>query len=151
MHITDKLNDLIALDLDAVHAYEAAIKRLEAVDLRTQLRQFQMDHERHIHELSAVVMRLGGKPRTKPDVKGFFIQGFTAMNAMMGDAGALRAMKGNEELTTKTYRNALDNVVWPDDIRALIVRNYEDEQRHLQFVLEALKLRREFDEARPHT
>src|ERR1041385_2462108 len=146
MERIDKLNDLIALDLDAVNAYESAIKRIKAVDVARQLRQFQLDHERHVTDLTACVLKLGGKARTKPDVKGFFIQGFTAVTSMMGDEAALRAMRGNEQVTTRTYARALESV-WPDDVRALIERNLADERRHLAFIEEALGLRKAHDDA----
>ncbi len=137
-NVTDRLNDLIALDIDAVEAYESAIQRMTIEGLRERLREFQSDHERHILELSAVVSRMGGTPRSKPDVKGFFIKGFTAATSMMGDRAALNAMKGNEKLTTSTYRKALQET-WPEDVRDLIRRNYGDEERHLAFIESTLE------------
>ncbi|HSP78238.1 MAG TPA: DUF2383 domain-containing protein, partial [Myxococcaceae bacterium] len=53
--MVEKLNDLIALDYDAVGAYEAAINRMDVEFLRMRLREFQQDHERHIRELSQAV------------------------------------------------------------------------------------------------
>lgn len=129
----DRLNDLIALDYDAVGAYEAAINRIDVAFVKDRLLEFQRDHERHIRELSDVVNRLGGKPRSRPDVKGFILKGFTAATSAMGNEAALQAMRGNEKLTNRTYKNALDEV-WPDDIRTLLQRNYTDEQRHLAYI-----------------
>jgi uncharacterized protein (TIGR02284 family) len=147
--LIDKLNDLIALDYDAARAYESAIQRMNAVNLIRQLRTFQVDHERHIQELGGVVKALGGKPRAGPDIKGFLIQGFTAITSEMGDEAALKAMRGNEKLATKTYGDALAET-WPEDIRQLIERNHADEQRHLAFIEESLRLRSwEQDTAHP--
>jgi uncharacterized protein (TIGR02284 family) len=136
----ERLNDLIALDHDAVGAYEAAIDRMDVDFLRTRLREFQEDHRRHIRDLSQAVQQLGGKPREKPDVKGFILKGFTAVTSMMGTEAALQAMRGNENLTNRTYKNAL-NEEWSDDIRMIIERNYRDEQRHLAFIEDALRNR----------
>ncbi len=135
-----RLNDLIALDIDAVNAYEEAIKRVHVPVIQEKLRLFQGDHQRHIKDLTAVVDRFGGKPRAKPDVKGFFLKGFTAVTSMMGDEAALRAMHGNEKLTNKTYKDAL-SFDWPADVKEIIDRNYGDEQRHLAFVQESLRSR----------
>jgi uncharacterized protein (TIGR02284 family) len=134
------LNDLLALDLDAVEAYESAITRIDAVFLREKLREFQQDHQRHIRDLTECVMRFGGKPRHRPDVKGFFIKGFTAVTSMTGDEGALNAMKGNEQLTTRTYKRALADS-WPADVRELIEKNYADEVRHLAWIEQTLRTR----------
>ncbi|HEX5753114.1 MAG TPA: ferritin-like domain-containing protein [Archangium sp.] len=136
----ERLNDLIALDYDAVGAYEAAINRIDVESLRMSLRGFQADHERHIQDLSRVVTQLGGTPRTKPDAKGFILKGFTAVTSMMGNEAALQAMRGNELLTNRTYRAALE-MEWSGETRAIIERNYSDEQRHLAFIESALRNR----------
>lgn len=39
--VVENLNDLIALDLDAVQAYASAIQRIDAVGIAERLRQFQ--------------------------------------------------------------------------------------------------------------
>jgi uncharacterized protein (TIGR02284 family) len=134
----ERLNDLIALDYDAVGAYQAAIDRIDVETLRISLKAFQQDHERHIRDLSKVVTTLGGTPRTKPDTKGFILKGFTAVTSMMGNEAALQAMRGNETLTNRSYRAALDED-WSDEARKIIERNYADEQRHLKFIQEALR------------
>ncbi len=136
----ERLNDLIALDYDAVGAYEAAITRIDVESLRMSLREFQNDHRRHIQDLSRVVQSLGGTPRAKPDVKGFVLKGFTAITSMMGNEAAIKAMQGNEKLTNRTYEQALKEG-WSDDVRSVIERNFRDEQRHLAFIEEALRLR----------
>lgn len=136
----NRINDLIALDYDAVEAYEAAIERIHVETLRMRLREFQTDHRRHIQDLSAVVTRIGGQPREKPDVKGFVLKGFTAITSMMGTEAALKAMQGNERYTNHTYRKAMDQQ-WPDDVRGIIERNFSDEQRHLAFIEDSLRTR----------
>lgn len=135
-----KLNELIALDIDATNAYEAAINRMTAPQLKQQLLEFKGDHERHTQELTAAVVKFGGEPRTRPDVKGFFLKGFTAITSMMGDEAALQAMRGNETLTNKKYKDALGEN-WSEDLRALIEKNYSDEQRHMAFIVDALRNR----------
>jgi uncharacterized protein (TIGR02284 family) len=136
----DRLNELIALDYDAVGAYEAAIDRIDVEFLGSRLREFQGDHRRHIQELSRVVTGLGGKPREKPDVKGFLLKGFTAITSMMGNEAALKAMQGNEKLTNRIYEQAMRES-WPEEVRVIIERNFRDEQRHLAFIEESLRLR----------
>jgi uncharacterized protein (TIGR02284 family) len=136
----ERINDLIALDYDAVGAYQAAIDRMDVESLRMRMREFQQDHLRHIQDLSRVVVTLGGTPRQKPDMKGFILKGFTAVTSMMGNEAALQAMRGNEVLTNRTYKMALDEE-WSDEVRDIIERNYSDEQRHLAFIENALRTR----------
>jgi uncharacterized protein (TIGR02284 family) len=135
-----ELNDLIHLDVDAIRAYEHAIKACEHEVVASRLREFKGDHERHVRDLSECVRRLGGEPASKPDVKGFFIEGFTAVTSL-GTHSALMAMRGNELLTTSTYKAALEKGDLPADARQIVERNYSDEQRHLNWIKQALDQR----------
>jgi uncharacterized protein (TIGR02284 family) len=146
--LIEKLNDLIALDIDAVNAYETAIKRVEASDVRERLRGFQQDHERHIRDLSGCVVDLHGKPRQKADTKGFFLKSFTAITSMMGDKAALAAMKGNEQLINRGYDKALEEN-WPPSVRTVIERNRADERKQLAFIEELLHAEKTPAERRP--
>ncbi len=138
--IIEKLNSLIQLDVDAVRAYEQAIERIDVPSIRSEIIRFQGDHKRHIADLSELVRQLGGKPiEASPDVEGFFIEGFTALRSITGTAGALQAMKGNEELTNKRYEDALHLGGLPDDVLSVIRRNREDERRHLTYIERTLE------------
>lgn len=129
-----ELCDLIQLDIDAVVAYETAIREVDVIGIREQLEAFKQDHERHISQLSAVVHQFGEKaPERKPDFKGFLIQGFTAIRSATGIEGTLKAMKSNEELTNRTYQKAL-SLDLPHDVMSIVQRNYADEQRHLRAI-----------------
>ena len=45
------LGDLMALDYDAIAAYDSAISRLEDSAARQQLQEFRDDHHRHTRKL----------------------------------------------------------------------------------------------------
>ncbi|HWN66478.1 MAG TPA: DUF2383 domain-containing protein [Haliangium sp.] len=133
-NVISLLNDLIQLDIDAVHAYAQAIDNVEESVVRSRLLEFQSDHERHIRELSEVVLEQGGKPiERKRDFKGFLIEGMTAIRSSTGTKGALKAMKTNEVLTNRQYDKALDEDL-PPRVRDLVLRNRDDERRHLQYI-----------------
>ena len=105
-----RLESLAQLDIDAVHAYTAAIERIDLSDVKERLIAFRGDHERHIADLSPLIEELGGQaPKNTPDFKGFVIQGFTALRSMISNESALKAMKSNEELTNKTYEQRLSS------------------------------------------
>jgi len=131
--VCDKLNDLIKLDVDAVRAYDQALEACTIDEVVARLTDFRADHDRHIRDLSEQVRALGGEPDVRRDWKGFLIEGFTAI-AAQGDHSALLAMRGNEELTNRTYRSALDMVDLSPEVRSVLERNYSDEQRHLEWI-----------------
>lgn len=131
------LQDLLHLDMDAIKAYEQAIKACEHEKVKTQLRSFQGDHQRHVQDLSEELRKLGEQPDVRTDLKGFFIEAFTAV-ASHGTKSALMAMRGNEQLTTARYKAALDLQDVPDTTKGIVRKNYADEQRHLEWIKMAL-------------
>jgi uncharacterized protein (TIGR02284 family) len=135
------LNDLLMLDHDAVDAYQQAIDALKSTACRARLQEFQGDHRRHIDDLSDCIRRLGGSPKSRRDVKGFFIKGMTMVQAALGDEPALKAMQTNEKLTNRQYADALGDQGMPDDVRTLVAKNREDERRHLEWLNQALAQR----------
>ena len=132
-----KVQDLIHLDMDAIKAYEQAIKACEHENVASQLRSFQSDHQRHVRDLSEEMRKLGEQPKATTDIKGFFIEKFTAITSH-GTRSALMAMAGNEQLTTARYKAALDLEDLPETTKQVIRNNYADEQRHLQWIKSAL-------------
>ena len=131
------VQDLIHLDMDAIKAYEQAIKACEHEVVATQLRSFQGDHQRHVRDLSEELRKLGEQPDVRTDLKGFFIEKFTAITSM-GTRSALMSMMGNEQLTTSRYKAALELQDLPESAKQIIRTNYGDEQRHLEWIKNAL-------------
>jgi len=139
--ICDKLIDLIQLDFDASRAYQKAIDEIDDPQIKATLKTFQSDHDRHCADLSYKVQTLGGTPpELKRDLKGYLIEGFTAIRAASGTDGALKAMESNEKTTNKHYSRAMEDD-FPFDVKDIIRKNYEDEQRHLAYIQETLYVR----------
>ncbi len=137
--VVKKVNSLIQLDIDAVHAYQQAIEHIDVTDVKNQLVQFKHDHENHVQNLSEVVRKLGGQPpEFSRDFKGFVIQGFTALRSVTGTEGALKAMKSNEELTNSSYDDALSWDV-TTEVRNVIQKNRDDEKRHLRYIEQCIE------------
>jgi uncharacterized protein (TIGR02284 family) len=133
------LVELAQLDIDAIRAYAQAIDNIDQPTLHSEISSFKADHARHVNDLSAVIRRLGGEPPSfSPDLKGFLLEGFTAIRSLTGIEGALKAMRGNEKLTNHTYEKALS---WelPADIRLIIEKNFADEKRHLAYIEQAIE------------
>jgi rubrerythrin len=139
--LADHLISLAQLDIDAIHAYTEAMQHIDVFEVNEQLAMFRADHERHVRDLFKEIVDLGGTPpEFKPDFKGHLITGMTALRSATGTEGALKAMRMNEELTNKTYEKALQwELTGP--ARQIIVRNREDERRHLAYVIRAIDLK----------
>lgn len=136
-----KLTDLLHLDMDAVLAYDQAIKNLAAseVEIVDALEGFQDDHLHHIDNLSEIIRIRGGEvPKFKRDAKGFFIEGMTAAMSKIGTRATLIVMTENEMLTNVKYKAACSGD-FSQEVLALCRKNFADEQRHIAFITKALK------------
>jgi len=146
----EKMRSLAQLDVDAMDLYEAAIARIHVPAVKEKLQAFRVDHDRHVQDLNAKILQLGGeRVEHVPDLKGKILRGFTAITSMMGTEAALMAMMGNEELTNRTYQAAL-KMDWQAEERALIEKNYGDERRHLEWIKQAVKARPWAHESEAH-
>lgn len=140
--IVNLLCKLAQLDIDAVSAYDQALKHIDNPKIFADVDKFRNDHVRHIDILEPLIQFYGGTPpeRTK-DFKGYLIEGFTSLRSITGLQGALKAMDTNEMLTNKIYRDAIDdNPTLPADVLLVIQANYMDERAHLIYIRDALKL-----------
>jgi rubrerythrin len=139
--IADELSSLVQLDTDAVLAYDRAIAGIEETAIASELAGFKLDHQRHILELSKVLLDMGrNPPEAKPDVKGTILGSMTGLRARLGTEQALHAMRTNEQLTNSTYARVLAKP-FPEDVLELVRKNYGDEQRHLAWIERAIDQR----------
>lgn len=139
--VFERLIALAQLDVDAILAYEQAIKNIdpEAGPIVDALSRFQRDHERHVVDLRDVVIALGGTfPELKRDVKGAVIEGMTAALSKVGTRGALVAMTQNELLTNSAYKSASETTM-PEIARQLVEAHCDDEKRHIAAITQALR------------
>lgn len=137
--IIDTLNDLLVVDYNAVGLYDKVLQNLDRADLRGEVESFRGDHQRHIEGLRQAVLDLGGNPSEGPSMIGPLAKMFTSItSALMGNKGALTGLLQGEEYTTSSYDKADINGL-PEHLRAMVMRNKQDEYRHLQWVKETLK------------
>jgi competence protein ComEA len=130
---------LMLLDLAAVEAYEVALRVCKAPEITRNLKQFRDDHQRHVTELSEAMRALGVEPPTEPDDRSRCILSYTDVSARE-DRTALVAMRGNEELTNAAYTSALAGAL-PEQLQQLIMANWQDERRHIEWIAEELRTR----------
>jgi uncharacterized protein (TIGR02284 family) len=133
------LEHLIALDYDALEAYDAAIRHLSNEDFKQQLAEFREDHERHIRELQPIVRDLGGDPPSEGDFKSVLAKGRVTLADLGGDAAILRAMKTNEDDTNEAYDRARGRTDVPEYLHHMLVRNQADEHRHRAWIEATLR------------
>lgn len=134
------LIDLCQLDIDAVGAYDIALKHITIAAIHSKIEKFKQDHVQHIDNLSSLIRQYDSEPpKNTPDLKGYLISGMTAVKSSMGLTGALKAMESNEVTTNKKYQDALDeNPDLPADAKQLLQKNLGDERTHLNYIREII-------------
>lgn len=136
------MNDLIALDFDAIEAYDAAIARLKTVNDKENLTRFMGDHRQHVTDLTALVRDMGEKPQDEADFKRVLTKGKVVLGGLIDDEAVLKAMKSNEDDTNKAYERATQHQGVPERVMAVFQKNLGDERRHREWIerrLEAMK------------
>ena len=136
--LIERLNNLLHLEYDAVNAYITSIKNTDSEVIVSKFTEFLTDHNRHIIRLTERVRAEGGDPATKPDIKGFFIKGMTAVMSKLGDTNSLRAMLQNEMLTNATYDKAVAED-FPAELHQMMLDFQGDERRHRSSIEQLLE------------
>jgi uncharacterized protein (TIGR02284 family) len=133
----EMLEHLMALDFDAIEAYDAAIERLDNEQWKAQLMTFRNDHERHTEELAPLIRSMGGTPPDGSDAKAMLTAGKVKMANMMGDEAILKAMRTNEDDTNTAYERALAKC--PPEACDMLARALDDEHRHREWIVATLE------------
>lgn len=132
------LGDLMALEQDAIAAYDSAISRIDGAGFKAKLKEFKGDHARHISELDTLIAELGGAPSTGAGLKSVLTQGKVAIGSLFGDKAILKAMKSNEDDTNTAYERAVKHKEIQQPAVAMLERGLADERRHRAWIEEAI-------------
>jgi rubrerythrin len=125
-----ELNDLLALDHDAIEAYSLAIGRVSRAEYREALAGFRGDHKRHVDQLTELIRQRGGVPVQLPHIPtGFFKAAIQALGTLGDDRAVLLAWKTNEGQVRDKYRRYATEVHDPA-VGAIVTRAADDEDRH---------------------
>ena len=130
--------DLIALDYDAIAAYEAAIERLDDEGYRRALASFRDDHVRHTQNLAPFLAERGAEVPQGGDSKQILTTGKVMFANLFGDKAILEAMRTNEDDTNTAYGRAVEHSDVTPELRQVLEQNLADERRHCAWILETL-------------
>jgi rubrerythrin len=134
-----ELNDLLALDHDAVQAYSLAIGAISNAEYRDTLAGFRGDHQRHIEQLTQLIQNNGGAPVQLPHLPtGPFKLAVQALGTLGDDRNVLLAFKANEAQVRDKYRR---HAARPHSTAVGIILRAAaaDEERHYEWVEGALE------------
>ena len=134
-----KVHSLAQLDRDAVSVYDDVLKQVTAANVKEHFTDFRDEHQHHITELSAAIVRLGGpESDLKVDAMGVVADWVMSFRSMMGEKGPLHAMHMAESYHNSRYKEAVGWQIDDADLAAQLKTFYAEEQRHMAFIDEKL-------------
>ena len=108
--VIEELSRLVALEIDALQAYDAAIAWVggPVTAIGSELAVFKVEHQKQALELHEALLGLGARAPDveEPDVKGVVIGALTPPRRRLNAEEILEAMRGNEQLTTAVTRRS---------------------------------------------
>ena len=123
------------LDLESAVAYEIAADATMDPKLRDMMTAYGNDHRRHVEDLRACVRARGAEADFPDEPENSVLVALADAMAALDPTAALEVIIGNEQLTNATYETALW-VITDDDAVEILLRNREDERRHLDSLTE---------------
>lgn len=141
--IVQELSRLVCLEVDAIHAYDAAIPGVggPGTQVGRELVLHEVEHQRHALDLYEALLALGRTPPdVEPDVKGVVIGALTAPRRRLTPEEILEAMRGNEKLTNAVYAKALARPL-PPEVRVVVASAAAEEHHHLEWIERAIARR----------
>jgi hypothetical protein len=101
------LQDLVALDREAIEAYASAIEAIVDEPMtRGTLEAFLREHVRHAEEHERLLRSLGGEPRHGFD-RRVLVTERDAYAVLPGTTAVLRLLKANEDVVVHRHQEAL--------------------------------------------
>ena len=134
---TNVLNSLLRGEMSAIETYRQAIEKLGSDPHDPwieELRALQRDHRDAADALWHHVEQHGGKPSEGSGPWGAFAKAVEGVAKLLGNTGALKALKEGEEHGLKDYEDALQDHNLPADCQALIRGILPKQRAHIAVI-----------------
>lgn len=134
---TNVLNSLLRGEMSAIETYRQAIEKLGSDPHDPwieELRALQRDHRDAADALWHHVEQHGGKPSESSGPWGAFAQAVEGVAKLLGNTGALKALKEGEEHGLKDYEDALQDHTLPADCQAMIRGIIPKQRAHIAVI-----------------
>jgi rubrerythrin len=134
------------MDSEAAAAYDIAAESMSEARVAQLLRSFAEDHRRHVADIRKLIQGLGTEIElASPDPETSTFATMAATVGQLGMSAGLRTLIASEQFTNSSYETALELIAEPE-ARAVVERNFRDEQRHIQALMQELQRSQREDE-----
>lgn len=132
---------LLEVELDAIDATLAAVRRLGDDEIASQMRQFVAEHHRQVRDLADCVRQLGGCPPTDGEFERVLSRGRGMIVGLVDDRAILAVIAASEADTEQACERLLE-CLGEDGadarLRDVVQRGLEDGRRHSAWLRQAI-------------
>lgn len=132
------LKNVVALNYATVASYEEAMNHIKHAEFKETLKEFSMNHVRHIREFSEVLEDLGKEAPAGAGIKQLLRQGRVIFANLIGDKAILKALKLNEDDTNRAYEKLNKHPGKAAYITDPLTKGLNDEKRHRDWLEETI-------------
>jgi len=131
-NLTSILNDLVETSKDGEQGFQIAAKDTKTAELREVFLKRAENCAKGAADLQELISRLGGEPHKHGSIAGAVHRGWVNLKSAASgrtDLAILEECERGEDVAKARYRKALEQKL-PDDVRAIIQRQYDGVQRN---------------------
>jgi len=125
------LNNLIETCRDGQTGFKEAAENVKNTELKSFFNQISLDRARFVGELQQEVRRLGGDPENSGSTAAALHRAWIDIKGTLtgkNDESILNECERGEDSAVDAYRDALKDQNLPNDIRALVERQFRSVQ-----------------------
>ena len=119
---------LIELDFEMVQTYEVIIDQVSDQDLKRRLQSFKVDHERHVKELSHLLITHQEKVIYSTKGRDWLLP--SQVEALKDDQAIIAVILAVEAKTRQAYREIMSHQQMWGEAESILIAGYLDENQH---------------------
>lgn len=138
--LVELLADLRQGSVDARHAYEHVVDKIEDKIMRDRLVTFLDNHKRHTTELTEKMLTLKQdlEVNVSQDIKGYILEMLASIGSAIDTKNGLRGLLPVEEMVNRRYREAVSSGT-PEEVHEMLRKHFSDVKIHLDYITSNLQ------------
>lgn len=133
----EQLNSFLRGERSAVDTYAQCIEKVTDPEVLSTLAILKRSHQERVHQLSELIVSLGGSPSKDSGLWGSFAEMVQGSAKALGTKAAIAALEEGEDHGRNDYQRDLDDLT--PTTRDFIAANILPEQKRSHDVLSRLK------------
>lgn len=126
--MTDTLNNLVRINIDASKGYSLAAENIENDNFRNFLQSYAEQREKYAEQLKDEIVKIGGEPVSSTSVLGDIHRGVMKMREAVSpsrDSALLTECSRGEGEALAQYKKTLETTPFSVELRRMIMTQFD--------------------------